>query len=96
MATMMPPSIVLVVQDQAQLELKFRLPERALAALKEGAVVKARFDALGVSRDATVSRINPTVDPQTRTIELVAVIDNADGALRPGLLAEVDLPGGAR
>ena len=33
----------------------------------------------------------PSVDPRTRTIELTAVLDNGDGALRPGLMADVAL-----
>jgi membrane fusion protein (multidrug efflux system) len=82
---------VLIVQNQSQLELKFRLPERSLATVAPGGAITARFEALGAARPAKVLRINPTVDPRTRTFEVVAVLDNADGALKPGLLAEVDL-----
>lgn len=90
-ATLMPPSVVLILQDQDVLELKFRLPERALARIHEGDVVRARIDALSTERDAKVIRVQPTVDPRTRTIEVVAQIDNRDGVLRPGLLAEIEI-----
>jgi RND family efflux transporter MFP subunit len=92
MATMMPPTIVLVVQDQRTLELRFRLTERSLTKVKAGEKLQARFEAVGLQRDAVVIRTSPTVDARTRTIEVVAAVDNADGALRPGLLADVDLP----
>lgn len=91
MATMMPPTIVLVVQDQSTLELRFRLPERALRFVKIGASVKAKFDALGIEREAKITRIQSAIDPQTRTVEAVVLLPNKDGALRAGLLASVEL-----
>jgi multidrug efflux pump subunit AcrA (membrane-fusion protein) len=44
-----------------------------------------------VARKATISIVAPSVDPRTRTVELTAVLDNRDGALRPGLMADVEL-----
>jgi RND family efflux transporter MFP subunit len=91
MATMMPPTVVLVVQDQSVLELRFRLPEKALAQVKIGDAVSANFEAMGVTREAKVARIQQTVDARSRTVEVVAEIPNKDGTLKSGLLATVDL-----
>jgi RND family efflux transporter MFP subunit len=91
MATMMPPTVVLVVQDQSVLELRLRVPERSLADLKVGEAVTAKFEAMGITRQAKVSRVQPAVDPRTRTVEVVADLPNPDGALKSGLLAEVEL-----
>jgi RND family efflux transporter MFP subunit len=91
MATMMPPTVVMVVQDQSVLELRFRLPEKSLVEAKVGAPVTAKFEAVGITRQAKVSRIQPMVDPRTRTVEVVADLPNPDGALKSGLLAEVEL-----
>lgn len=88
-ATMMPPSIVLVVQDIDTLELRARLPETALKLVREGAQVNVRFPATGETRPVTIERIAPTVDPRTRTIEIVARIPNPDHRLKAGMLAEV-------
>jgi RND family efflux transporter MFP subunit len=90
-ATMMPPTVVLVIQDQSSLELRFRLPERALRHVKIGSSVKAKFDALGVEREAKVVRIQSAIDAQTRTVEVVVLIPNTDNALKAGLLATVEL-----
>ncbi|HUQ03383.1 MAG TPA: efflux RND transporter periplasmic adaptor subunit [Kofleriaceae bacterium] len=90
-ATMMPPSPVVIVQDQSSLELKFRLPERTLTSVKTGDAVTVRLPSLTQVRRASVAQISPMVDPRTRTIELTAVLDNCDGGLRPGLTAEVIL-----
>jgi RND family efflux transporter MFP subunit len=88
-ATMMPPSPVVIVQDQSSLELKFRLPERSLASVKQGDAVTVTIPSLDQVRRADVAQISPMVDPRTRTIELTAVLDNCDGGLRPGLTADV-------
>jgi multidrug efflux pump subunit AcrA (membrane-fusion protein) len=89
--TMMPPTTVLVVQDVAHLELRTRLPERALMQLAPGNKLRVEFPALGIERVVPVLRINPTVDLMTRTVEVIADVDNLDGALRPGMLADVTL-----
>jgi RND family efflux transporter MFP subunit len=95
MATMMPITVVLVVEDQSQLELRFRLPESALSALEPGDEVKARFEAVKLERSARVHRISPAVDLRTRTFEVIARIDNSDRALKSGMLAVVQLGGAA-
>lgn len=92
--TMMPPTIVLVVQDVSVIELRARLPERALATLSPGSAIRMRLPAIGVERTTSVKRINPAVDALTRTVEVVAELENADGLLKPGMLAEVEFGAG--
>lgn len=89
-ATMMPPSVVLVVQDIDALELRARLPESALRSVHEGSEIGVRFPSIDVSRRVKVKRISPTVDPRNRTIEVVADVDNKDHRLLGGMLAEVE------
>ncbi len=85
------PAPLLVVQDQARLDLKFRLPDRALATVQAGDAITVALPALATARKAAISIVAPSVDPRNRTVELTAVLDNRDGALRPGLMAEVEL-----
>ncbi len=89
--TMMPPTTVLVIQDQSVIELRARIPEATLKHVKEGELITAHFTAIDVTREAKVVRIQPTVDPMTRTIEIVADVDNKDNLLRPGMYVEVEL-----
>lgn len=92
-ATLMPPSVVLVVQDIDVLELRARLPETALKTVRTGEQITVRFPATGETRPVTIKRIAPTVDVRTRTIEIVAEIPNKDNALKAGMLAEVAYAG---
>ena len=41
--------------------------------------------------EATVSAISPTLDSRTRTLRVKALLENAEGRLRPGTFARVDL-----
>lgn len=88
-ATLMPPSVVLVIQNIDVLELHARLPEMALSTIRRGSTITARFPALGQSQAAEVKRIAPIVDPRTRTIEVIAEVDNRDHRLLAGMLVEV-------
>ncbi len=88
-ATMMPPTIVLIVQDIDVLELHARMPERALSYVKAGDIIHAHIPSLDMNRDVKVKRVNPSVDPRSRTIEVVADLDNKDHKLKPGMLVEV-------
>jgi RND family efflux transporter MFP subunit len=88
-ATLMPPSIVLVIQDIDTLELRARVPEAALRTVREGTELSVRFPAVDETRSVKIKRIAPNIDPRTRTIELVADVPNKDGRLKAGMLAEV-------
>lgn len=94
--TMMPPTIVVVVQDTSVLELRARLPERALRTLMPGSMIRVKLPALSLEKTVPIKRINPALDVVTRSVEIVADLDNADGKLKPGMLAELSLVGGEK
>jgi RND family efflux transporter MFP subunit len=88
--TMMPPSVVLVIQDISSLEVRGNVPETMLKKLRPGSELRVRFPAVEVERDVTIERINPSVDPITRTVEIVAMVPNRDSTLKAGMLVELD------
>jgi RND family efflux transporter MFP subunit len=88
--TMMPPTVVLILQDISSLEVRGNVPETMLKYLRPGSALKVRFPAIEVERAVTIERINPSVDPMTRTVEVVAVVPNPDNALKAGMLVEFD------
>lgn len=88
-ATLMPPSVVLLIQEVDTLELRARLPETALRTVHVGHELSVTFPAIGETRETTIERIAPTIDARTRTIEIVAKLPNADGRLKAGMMAEV-------
>ena len=88
--TLMPPSVVLIVQDISKLEVRGRVPETMLKRLKPGSEIEVRFPSVDVTRRVAIERINPSVDPRTRTVEVVGLLPNKDGSLKAGMLTEMD------
>jgi RND family efflux transporter MFP subunit len=89
-ATMMPPTVVLIIQDISTLEVRGQVPETMLKELRPGSPLRVRFPAVEEERTVAIERINPSVDPMTRTIEVVAMVPNPDHELKAGMLVELD------
>jgi RND family efflux transporter MFP subunit len=94
-------SVAFVIVQTSPLKLRFRVPERYLAALHEGQGVSATVDPYpGELFKGRVTQVVRVVDPATRTIAVETEFANRDGRLYPGLFARVDLDlsreGGAR
>ncbi len=90
--TMMPPTVVLVIQDLSKIEVRAKLAENALNRVHPSEVMKVHFPSLNIDKDVPIDRINPSVDPLNRTVEIVGVIPNADRTLKAGMLVEVTFP----
>jgi membrane fusion protein (multidrug efflux system) len=70
----------------------FWVPQQALSQLKVGQSVRLRCDAYpGGSWVGQLTAINPEVDTATRNIRIRATFENADGRLRPGMFANVQV-----
>jgi RND family efflux transporter MFP subunit len=90
--TMMPPTTVVVVQDLSKIEVRVKLAESALSRVKADSSMKVHFASLNADRDVPIERINPSVDPLNRTVEIVGVIPNDDRSLKAGMLVDVTFP----
>ncbi len=67
------------------------LPERIAAGLQPGLKLVITADAFDQPLEATVDRVSPMVDPQSRAITFEARIENKDNRLRAGLFAEAQI-----
>lgn len=94
--TMMPPTVVLVIQDLSKIEVRVKLAESALNKVQAGSLMKVHFPSLNADRSVPVDRVNPSVDPLNRTVEMVGVIPNEDRSLKAGMLVEVTFPDAQR
>lgn len=87
-----PGQDLVVIEDLARIKLEFRLPELALPDVREGQSVQVELDAYPSQRfDAKLYALDSRVAGDTRSIGARAILDNADGRLRPGLFARVTL-----
>lgn len=90
--TMMPVTTIIVLQDLSKIEVRVRLAEGELMRIKAGDAMQVRFPSLNVERSVPIARINPSVDPMSRTVEVVGLIPNEDRSLKAGMLVEITFP----
>jgi RND family efflux transporter MFP subunit len=85
-------SVAFVVAQTSPIKLRFRLPERYLANLRQGQPVRATVDPYpGEVFSGKVTQIGGVVDPTTRTVLVETDLPNSDGRLSPGLFARVEI-----
>jgi membrane fusion protein (multidrug efflux system) len=94
-AAALPPTPLVTVEETAVIDLRVAVPASAAGHVREGTRLAAHLPATGRRFEAAVRRVVPSLDPRTRTFPAIAEIANPDGALRPGMFAEVRLLGDA-
>ena len=87
-----PGTPVASLQSVSPIHADFWLPQQALAELRPGQRASVSTDAFpGAAWDGEVTTVNPEVDPATRNVRVRATFQNADGRLRPGMFAKVEV-----
>jgi RND family efflux transporter MFP subunit len=73
--------------------LRFRgnVPEKYAQAIAVGQEVRLKIESLAEPRRAEITRINPMLDQQSRSLAFEAEIDNSDQRLRTGLFAQAEI-----
>ncbi len=85
-------TVIATLDDIARMYVDFQIPEAALATVNSGDSISAMTAAWpGRKFEGKVETIDARVDPATRAVTVRAVFDNADRALRPGMLVDVTL-----
>jgi RND family efflux transporter MFP subunit len=90
-ATMMPPTTVVVIDDLSTVEVRVRVPELKLREIDVGSAVKVYFPALDDTHEVPITRIGNNVDPYTRTIELIIDVPNPNLRIKAGMSVELEL-----
>ena len=73
--------------------VKFRgnVPERFLGLLRVGQDVLVKVEAYPQTFTGKLTRINPQIDPTTRTVQIEAIVPNEDLKLAPGSFARASV-----
>ncbi len=86
--TVAPAAPLCAIVQMDRVEVELRVTEQDYVRVREGMAVAVRPPALpDVVRAGTVRRISPVLDPLTRTATVEVDVENADGTLRPGMVA---------
>lgn len=74
------------------LRVRVKIPERVAGWVSIGQKVKVEVEAFpGKFFEGTVARMSPSVETQTRTLEVEALLKNSDGTLKPGFFAKATI-----
>jgi len=85
-------TVAFVLVQMSPLKVRFRLPERYLAQVEKGQMVRAWVDPYPDEVfEGKVTIVVRAVDPATRTFAVEAEIPNRDERLKPGLFTRVEL-----
>lgn len=80
------------LEDVSKLKVEFRIPEKFSAQVKVGQQVKLAADAFADrSFSGKVYAIDPQVEEKSRSLVIRGLLENSDGALRPGQFVQVRL-----
>jgi membrane fusion protein (multidrug efflux system) len=83
---------ITTLDDIDRIKLDFSVPETFLTVIVEGMQIEARSVVFPDRVFAgTVESVDTRLDPVSRSVEVRAVLPNADAALRPGMFMTVDL-----
>jgi len=87
-----PGTPIASLQSVSPIHAEFWVPQQALAEIRAGQKASVRTDAYPeASWEGTVTTVNPEVDVSTRSVRVRATFENADGRLRPGMFANVEV-----
>jgi len=83
--------VVTIVQN-SPLKLHADVPESAVAFVRVAGAVQFQVDAFpDRTFEGKITRLSPSVDQQSRTLKLEALVGNAEGLLKPGFFARVTI-----
>ena len=86
---------VMVIVDIDPLRVRLKVPEKVASWIEVDQPVAVTVEAYpGRTFTGTVSRMSPSVDTETRTLELEALLKNEEGLLKPGFFARATITSG--
>jgi membrane fusion protein, multidrug efflux system len=82
---------VATLQNLDRMRVDFTVREQDLARIDIGQPVRSGVAADEITFEGRITGIEPKVDPASRLVSVRAEIENAEGALRPGQFARVEV-----
>jgi membrane fusion protein (multidrug efflux system) len=86
---------VMVIVSMDPLRVRLKIPEMMAGWIRNGDRISVSVEAYPDKKfSGTLSRINPSVDPQNRSFEVEALLENTEGWLKPGFFVKARIPSG--
>ena len=86
-----PGDAIATLQNLDRMRVDFTVREQDLARIEIGQPIRSGVATDELTFEGRITGIEPRVDPASRLVAVRAKIDNADGELRPGQFARVEV-----
>lgn len=86
-----PTDIITTIRQVDRLKLEFSVPEKYAKELQKGYKVSFKVDGGSQSHKATILATESSVDQNTRTLKIRAIVNEKHSELVPGIFAKVNL-----
>ncbi len=86
-----PQTPVLRLINLNKMYVEMEIPETYLKSIKKGTPVILDFSAIGKKVNANISEVSNFINPDNRSFKVRINLNNPDGALKPNLLANIDI-----
>lgn len=91
-ALVTPGSQITTLDDISTIKVEFTVPETLAAFVRRGMILNASSAALaGKAFVGKLSHVDTRINPATRTLSLLAEIDNPQRDLKPGMLIDLQI-----
>jgi RND family efflux transporter MFP subunit len=90
-ALVQPQTIVVVLQETADLEARAAIPESRLTAVRVGDPVLLHVEGLPAPIQSEISAVGDAIDPATRTYRVKMRVPNPEHRLKAGVFARVEI-----
>jgi membrane fusion protein (multidrug efflux system) len=89
-ALVSPGDVITDLAKMDEIRVTFSAPERFVPLLKRGSSVKIRVTAYPEEEwEGRIDVVEPVLDPNTRSVRILARVQNPEAKLRPGMSANV-------
>lgn len=86
-----PATLIANLSSVNPLKVSFSVPEKYIGQIKADSEVSFTTDGFNKKFTGKVFAIEPGINTQTRTLQIKALVPNADNELRPGSFAKIKL-----
>lgn len=80
------------IEDRSRLRVTFRVAEKVLPLMHPGLPIEATAESIGAkAAKGIVTMVDPSVEPDSRSVLLRAQLEKTDGAVYPGLFVHINI-----
>ncbi|MEG8946709.1 efflux RND transporter periplasmic adaptor subunit [Rosettibacter firmus] len=86
-----PQTRIATLQSINPMKVDFAVPQKYFGLIKPGKTVYIKISSTGKTYTGKVYAVEPKIDPNTRSVQVRAIVPNEKGELTPGAYVEIEI-----